>query len=59
MSLSVQESAVVSDLLDLSDVPMSEVVTTVSPEIGDIMRRIMPLSTDPERPTVSAFNSSI
>ena len=56
MSLSVQEPAVVSDLPDLRDFPIAEVVATVSPRMADIMRRII---TDPERPAVSAFNSSI
>jgi FXSXX-COOH protein len=59
MSLSVQEPAVMSDLPDLRDLPIDEVAATVSSGMGDIMRRIMPLSTDPERPQVSAFNSSI
>jgi|HubBroStandDraft_6_1064221.scaffolds.fasta_scaffold321852_2 FXSXX-COOH protein len=58
MSLSVQET-VMSDLLDLSDTPLAEVADTVSSDIGDIIRRAMPLSADPERPAVSAFNSSI
>jgi FXSXX-COOH protein len=56
MSLSVQESAVVSDLPDLRDFPIAEVAATVSPEMANIMRRII---SDPERPAVSAFNSSI
>ncbi len=56
MSLSVQEPAVVSDLPDLRDCSIAEVAATVSPEMADIMRRII---TDPERLAVSAFNSSI
>jgi FXSXX-COOH protein len=56
MSLSVQEPAVLSDLPDLRDFPIAEVATAVSPEMTDIMRRII---ADPERPAVSAFNSSI
>jgi FXSXX-COOH protein len=58
MSISVQET-VMSDLLDLSDTPLAEVANIISPDMGDIIRRAMPLSADPERPAVSAFNSSI
>jgi len=56
MSLSVQDPAVVSDLPDLRDFSIGEIASAVSPEMADIMRRII---IDPERPAVSAFNSSI
>jgi FXSXX-COOH protein len=59
MSVSVQEPAVRSDLPDFRSFPIADVTTAVSPDLSDIMRRVMPLSSDPERPAVSAFNSSI
>jgi FXSXX-COOH protein len=59
MNVSVQESAVTTNLPDFRGLPIAEVATTVTPDLADIMRRVVPLSTDPERPAVSAFNSSI
>ena len=59
MSIPVQDSALISDVPDFRSFPIAEVTTAVSPDLTDIMRRIVPLSSDPERPPVSAFNSSI
>jgi FXSXX-COOH protein len=59
MSVSAQEPTVISSLPDFRSFPIAEVATVVSPDLTDVMRRIVPLSSDPERPPVSAFNSSI
>lgn len=59
MSISVQEPVVMSDLPDFRSFPITDVTTAVSPGLTDIMRRVVPLISDPERPAVSAFNSSI
>ncbi len=48
-----------SDLPDFRSFPITDVTTAVSPGLTDIMRRVVPLISDPERPAVSAFNSSI
>jgi FXSXX-COOH protein len=47
-----------SGLLDFREIPLAEVANIISPDMRDTIRRVMPLSTDPERPAVSAFNSS-
>jgi FXSXX-COOH protein len=59
MSLSVQESVVISDVPDLREIPIGEIAASISSDMSEVMRRIMPLGTDSERPAVSAFNSSI
>jgi len=58
MSISVQESTIISNLPDFRSFPIADVTTAMSPDLTDIIRRVVPLS-DPERPAVSAFNSSI
>jgi FXSXX-COOH protein len=47
-----------SGLLDFREIPLAEVANIISPDMRDTIRRVMPLSADPERPAVSAFNSS-
>jgi FXSXX-COOH protein len=59
IDVAVQEPTVLSDLPDFRDFPIEDVATTSVPDIADIMRRILPLPSDPQRPSVSAFNSSI
>jgi hypothetical protein len=58
IDVAVQEPTVMSDLPDFRDFPIADVATSSLPEMAGIMRRIMP-ATDPQRPSVSAFNSSI
>ena len=59
MSISVQEPVVISDLPDFRSFPIADVTTATAPDLTDIIRRAVPLISDPERPAVSAFNSSI
>lgn len=59
MSISVQEPVVISDLPDFRSFPIADVTTAAAPDLTDIIRRTVPLISDPERPAVSAFNSSI
>jgi hypothetical protein len=59
IDVAVQEPTVMSDLPDFRDFPIEDLTTTSVPDIADIMRRVMPLTTDPQRPSVSAFNSAI
>ena len=59
IDVAMQEPTVMSDLPDFRDFPIADVATSSVPEMAEIMRRIMPLTADPQRPSVSAFNSSI
>ena len=58
MAVSVQDSTLATTLLDSRDVPITE-LTSDSYDLTSIVQRAIPLSVDAERPTVSAFNSSI
>jgi hypothetical protein len=58
MDVSVLDPALATTLLDSRAIPITE-LTSDSYDLDSIVQRAIPLSADQERPTVSAFNSSI
>ncbi len=58
MDVSVLGPALETTLLDSRAIPITE-LTSDSYDLDSIVQRAIPLGTDAERPTVSAFNSSI
>jgi hypothetical protein len=58
MSTCVQEPAILSDLPDIRNIPIAEVVDGRY-DLAGLVRHAMPPISGQERPSVSAFNSSI